>query len=225
MTHLAPTLVDSAASLPLPAAPSAAADRVRAYAVRAAQLPSQGQSALAQLARLQAGLLSHPSLRPATIQFVSDLAQDYGCDRVSLGLRHGARLRLAALSHGGGTEFRGSVASEIEAAMDEALDQDAAIVVPEPAAATPRIVFAHGPLLARGSGAVATLPLRAHGAVLGAVTLEWRHTQALTTVDLAQLEHQLALLAPMLALLLRSELPLRARLKAQLAAAWQRSPR
>jgi len=220
-------LARTVAPSPPPPVESAASERVRAFAARATQaalLPAQGQAGLAQLVRLQAGLLSHAALQPAAIQLVSDLAQVFGCERVSLGLLRAARLRLVALSHGGEGEFRGDVSSELEAAMHEALDQDAAIVFPEPAGATPRIVFAHGPLLARGIGAVVSLPLRAHGAPLGAVTFEWRHAQALEGVNLAQIEHQLALLAPMLALLVRAELPLRTRLKTGLAGVWQRSP-
>jgi len=232
MTTPASTLLDRIASAPAsppePGIESAASERVRAYEARAARAGSQPSSqvaaALAQQARLQAGLLSHTALQAAAIQLASDLAQEFGCERVSLGLLQGARLRLAALSHGGASEFQGSAARELEAAMDEALDQDAVITVPAPADATPRIVFAHGPLLARGIGAVATLPLRAHGAPLGAVTLEWRHAPPTMAADLAQLEHQLALLAPTLALLVRGELPLRARLKARVAGAWRQSP-
>ncbi|HUG21538.1 GAF domain-containing protein, partial [Piscinibacter sp.] len=229
MTTPASSLLDRAASAPaMPSIESAASERVRAYSARAAragtQPSSQVAAALAQLARLQAGLLSHTSLQAAAIQLVSDLAQEFGCERVSLGLLQGARLRLKALSHGGASEFQGSAARELEAAMDEALDQDAAITIPEADDAIPRIVFAHGPLLARGIVAVATLPLRAHGAPLGAMTLEWRHAPLRMAADLAQLEHQLALLAPTLALLVRSELPLRARLKARVAGAWRHSP-
>jgi biotin carboxyl carrier protein len=204
--------------------PSAAADRVRAYeAAQAAAMPSQTQAALAQVVHLQAGLLSHQALQPAAIQLVSDLAQATASERVSLGLLRGGRLRLVALSHGGSEEFRGTAARELEAAMDEALDQEAAVVLPQSQDASPRIAFAHGALLARGIGALATFPLHAHGSPLGAVTLEWRFPQAQTGIDLPQLETQLALLAPILALLARSELPLRARLAARVGAAWQAS--
>ena len=82
---------------------------------------------LTRLMLLQAGLLSHSRLEPASIQLVSDIARALGCDRASLGLFSGSRLRLVAMSHQGETRFKGRLADDLVGAMEEAIDQNAAV--------------------------------------------------------------------------------------------------
>ena len=75
-------------------------------------------SATALLARA----FSHERLRSVALSAATDLASQLGCDRVSLGLREGAGVRLEAIS--GAVEFRqrSDLALRIEAAMREALE-------------------------------------------------------------------------------------------------------
>ncbi|HYU69597.1 MAG TPA: HlyD family efflux transporter periplasmic adaptor subunit [Burkholderiales bacterium] len=122
---------------------------------------------------LVATLLEHPRFSDSATAFTTELAALLGCDRVSLGILKGRRVRIAAVSHSPQFDRRASLMLAVEGAMEEAIDQEAAVVSPPAHADRPVVALAHEALLRESqAGAAATFPL-AHGdRVVGAVTLE-----------------------------------------------------
>lgn len=68
----------------------------------------------------------------AVMTFCNELAARYRCDRVSLGWLEGPYVRLQAISHMEKFEKKMAAVQSLEAAMEEALDQDEEIVWPDP---------------------------------------------------------------------------------------------
>lgn len=144
---------------------------------QAAAVPAVGDSGQrVQVALdLVATLLEHRKLREGGAAFVTQLAARLGCDRVALGLLKGGRSRLRAMSHSSQVLEQGNLARAVEQAMDEAIDQRAAIACPpgEEGDTLPVVRFAHLQLLqASGGGAVLTLPLLQGDQTIGALTFE-----------------------------------------------------
>jgi len=123
---------------------------------------------------------------------------------------------MAARSHSGRAEHGGS-SEDLRAAMEEALAQEASVRVPPTPHDPPRIAVAHERLLRDGIEAAASFVLRAGRKQVGVLTLQWRDRSTALAIDTRRLEHQLALLAPIIALQLRALRPLRQRLREQLS--------
>ncbi len=196
--------------------------------------------ALTRLVAWQAALMSQDRLATAAAQLVRDVAIGLGCTQVALGWQHHDRTALLAVSSpsalGGATAALRNTRA-FEAAMDECLDQDVVVRWPEavapadPIPARPTILpiaQAHAALVQPPGGqahAVASLPLRAGGHCVGALTLCWDDADHLATFDADTLGHQLALMAPWLALLARHEQPLWRRTVRTWGAWWRESSR
>jgi hypothetical protein len=172
--------------------------------------------------RLNATVLSHADFAQACTAFANEIAAIFHCHRVSLGMAEGGTVRVAAVSHGSGHAPGGAAYGEIEAAMEEAVDQAAVIVHPAPKNAKPRITLAHAALARLGQGSIITLPLVAEGAVRGAITLEAPGEAAFNEEEQALLEHLMGLLAPLLFLKRRAEENWWRRLRHVLGERWAR---
>lgn len=166
---------------------------------------------------LQAALVSHNRLGASATAFASELATRLGCERVSVGFVEDRFSRVVALSHGSIGENGTEMLRVIGAAMDEAIEQAATVVVPAPADSAPQIVLAHEELLRRDAGMVCTIPLAVKQQLVGAVQLQFRHSGLLRPEQLADWEHAVALLGPVLYFMRRSERPWRKRLHDRLA--------
>jgi Barrel-sandwich domain of CusB or HlyD membrane-fusion/GAF domain len=153
--------------------PAAARSPVRA--VR----PSRSAAVLA----VQAHALAQSSFDAAAAAVVNQLAQMLPCERVSLGLYIGGRLRIAAISGAADVREKHNAVGRIAAAMAEALDQRLAIVHPLPSSASPAITLAHQDLAqSNGHAAIYTVPVATRHELLGALLFERRggfDTQAL----------------------------------------------
>jgi RND family efflux transporter MFP subunit len=122
---------------------------------------------------LVATLLEHGRFSDSATAFTTELAAKLGCDRVSLGLVKGTRVRIAAVSHSPHFERRANLIRTIESAMEEAVDQTANVVHPPVQAGPPVVSRAHEALLHEsGSGSAASFPLIDDGLVVGALTFE-----------------------------------------------------
>jgi RND family efflux transporter MFP subunit len=118
-------------------------------------------------------ILSHPSSHVAAIETVNRLAEQFGCERVSIGFRQGLPIRLQALSHVATFDARTQLVRRIEAAMEEAVDQNTTLVYPANPNQASSVYKAHAELSDQQQEvAVCTIPLRGHFEVLGAITLE-----------------------------------------------------
>ena len=133
--------------------------------------------------------LDHERFYSASTAFVTALATRFDCDRVSLGFVSGGRVRVRAVSHSAQFRKQANLMQAIAAAMDEASDQHATIVVPPPAGSVGRVTRAHETLARQqGSGAICTVPLAAGTRVVGALTLERPAGQGFdaTTVEVCE---------------------------------------
>lgn len=107
-----------------------------------------------------------------------ELQTRFGCTRVSIGLIRGSRIRLAAVSGADELDRLGDAADALEAAMEEAADQDIELVYPRPPElgqdpAHQHVTRAHADLSRKfGPSAILSLPLRVEGDLVGVAVLE-----------------------------------------------------
>lgn len=120
-----------------------------------------------------ATVLERPKFDEACNALVTDLARRLDCERVSIGFARRRRHKVKALSHSSGFGKRSNLVRDISGAMDEAADQRAVILWPEPDDWEFRVSRAHEELAQNyGAGAVLTVPLQAEGEIVGAIVFE-----------------------------------------------------
>lgn len=120
-----------------------------------------------------ATLLEQPGLKDSATAFTTELAARFGCDRVTLGLLQGARVKIAAVSHSPQFEHRANLMRAIERAMEEAIDQGEPVVYPPDRDGPAVVARAHEALLQESeAGSAATFPLVHGERVVGALTFE-----------------------------------------------------
>jgi transcriptional regulator with GAF, ATPase, and Fis domain len=102
----------------------------------------------------------------------NEMTSQYQADRVSVGLLKGRYIKLKAMSHTEKFSRKMQLIQNIEAAMEEAVDQDAEVTFPEPEQA--KVVCRASKSLSaqHGPSVVLVLPLRLGGEVVGALCLE-----------------------------------------------------
>jgi multidrug resistance efflux pump len=150
--------------------------------------------------RLQATLLSHRRLSEAATALANELASMLRCSRVSVGLVESRRARVIAVSHSAGTAPRGRAFGPVAAAMDEAIDQGAAVTYPTPEQGKPRITLAHAELNKSSGNVTLTLPLVAERRPVGALTLEFGPDGSFIQDEVETLENLASLVGPLLLL-------------------------
>ncbi|SHJ72126.1 Multidrug efflux pump subunit AcrA (membrane-fusion protein) [Palleronia salina] len=132
-----------------------------------------------------ASLLERPALDDAAIALVTDLARRLDCETVSLGLRKGRRIKVRAVSSAASFGRRASLIREVGLAMDEAVDQEAVVLWPEPQGWDFRVSLAHADLArTHGVGSVLTIPMTAGDEITGALTFERREGHPFDTADI-----------------------------------------
>lgn len=132
-----------------------------------------------RLARAATGLdllqatQQHDTLGEAALALVNELATRVNADRASLGILRKDTLKLQAISRTAWFDPRSQLVEAIENAMEEAIDQEAAIALPPPAQARGRVNVAHRDLAGRASAAaVLSVPIASAGRRIGALLLE-----------------------------------------------------
>jgi RND family efflux transporter MFP subunit len=128
---------------------------------------------LRTVVNLLATAVSPKSFHGAAVALVTALATRFECDRVSIGFLRRGSVRVEAMSHtaqfGGDT----NLVRSIDAAMNEACDQETSIVFPEDPDRKAVASRAHA-RLARESGnqAICSVPLPGRNQIAGVLTLE-----------------------------------------------------
>jgi multidrug efflux pump subunit AcrA (membrane-fusion protein) len=121
---------------------------------------------------LTATALSHEGFYEAAAAFVTAAATELGCDRVSVGILRGDRIRVRSMSHSAQFADQTNLVRAIAAAMEEAVDHRGAVVYP-PQADRPQVTRAHTELARQHSaGSICSVPLTAGARYVGALTLE-----------------------------------------------------
>ena len=147
-----------------------------------------------------ASTLDARGYRHAASTFVTEFAARLHCDRVSLGFCRGRHVRVEALSHSAHFKQESNLLRDIGAAMDEAIDQAAAIVYPALAAA-PQMTVARAAQALNERHAptgVACIPFNVRGKWAGAVTLERTAGEPFNRADIELCQATVALVGPVL---------------------------
>jgi HlyD family secretion protein/GAF domain-containing protein len=172
---------------------------------------------------LVSALLEQEGLTDGGAAFVTELATRLGCDRAALGVFKKGHARIRAVSHSGQFDRRANLLRLTEAAMEEAIDQRAAVVQPPPDAAQALVRRAHEELLAdSGAGAAASFPLESGGKVVGALTLERPAGREFDQPSLELCEAVAAVCGPIVALKLTGERNVAVHALDVLAALWKK---
>jgi hypothetical protein len=118
-------------------------------------------------------LLEEKGFRAACHAIVTELATRLDCDLVALGLVTGTRFKVAALSHSAQFGRRMNLVRSMAAAMQEAVDQESAVIFPPTEGAEYRVTLAHQELSQTLEGAsVLTIPLLGADRPVGALVFE-----------------------------------------------------
>jgi RND family efflux transporter MFP subunit len=136
--------------------------------------PQQAERQRLKLALgLVATLLEQTRFADSATAFATELAAQLGCDRVTIGVLDGRRVKVRAVSHSSQFEQRANLLRAVESAMEEAIDQEEAVVYPPAQPARAVVSRAHEALLHESeAGSAATFPLLHGDKVVGALTLE-----------------------------------------------------
>lgn len=135
----------------------------------------------------------------AAMAVANELATRLRCDRVSIGLYHGRRLRVDAVSHSAQFKERTNLMRAVAAAMEEAIDQGTTVSFPQVGRGTPAVSRAHEALIqGHGTGACVTVPLTSSGKAIGAITLERPAQRPLDSETIEVSEAVAGLAGPML---------------------------
>lgn len=138
--------------------------------------------------------LAHKNLYAACLEAANRLAVDLQCQRVSVGLKSGAAIRLQAISQVADFDEKRALVLAIEAAMEEAVEQETMINTSDNRSDFV-LTRAHEELQrAHTSMASCTIPLYCNNKAVGAVLLE-QDTEI--GFDLEAVGHAMKVLAPM----------------------------
>ena len=108
--------------------------------------------------------------------FANNLARRLDCDSVAVGRFHRKKSRLIAVSQNATLDRRNSLSRAVEAAQDEAIDQQAPLTAPSNESSPSLATAAHQRLSRALNGAqVLTVPLYSQDQAIGAVTLRRLH--------------------------------------------------
>lgn len=144
---------------------------------------------------------------------VTQLAQRFHCQRVSLGLRRRRQTEVAVLSHTARFKQEANLLRAIALAMDESLDQDRTIRFPGTDGEDSTLTYAHEALAREtGDGSILTLPFSHHSDMMGALTLERDGARPFEPDAVDMLERTMAVIAPVMLLMRREQMGLLSRM-------------
>lgn len=164
---------------------------------------------------LLAVVQEHDRLDSSMLALCNALAARMRADRVSVGLVQQRRVRLLAMSHASTFKKRSTIAEAIEAAMEEALDQQATVAAPPDARGG--IVLQQQRLAAEAArGGVISFPVFDRGLVIAVATVERAADDVpLEPAERLFVEASLALVGPAITLRQREERWIGGRLRAR----------
>ena len=134
----------------------------------------------------------------AAMAFCNEVTSQWQCERVSIGFLKGRYVQLKAMSHTESFSRKMQVVQDIEAAMEECLDQDVEVMSPAPKEATyvsraaDKLSERYGPLN------ILSFPLRWNGEVLAVLTLERPADKAFGSVEIETIRLACELCTPRL---------------------------
>ena len=154
---------------------------------------------LSTLVDIIAATVEPERFRGAAEALVAQLANRTQCQRVSLGMLRGRRIKLIATSGSVQLSAKTTLARRITDAMEETIEQDATILYPPPADGPVCVTRAHAGLAQQADdGSVCSLPLTHGEGSVGALTLERGRAQCFQPDTVTLLETVAALVGPIM---------------------------
>lgn len=122
---------------------------------------------------LLAGVFAEESYGEASMAFVTGLATQFKCDRVSLGFLKRNKISIQAISHSANFDKRMKFNRAVSMAMEEAILQAREIIFPVPSGGEMLVVRNHEEIAHQyGAKSILTIPLFGADKYYGAITLE-----------------------------------------------------
>ena len=154
---------------------------------------------LVTVIELLATSLHYDRFQSAATATATERAGALGCERVSIGFLRGKHAQVRALSHSASFGKKANLIRAIEAAMDEAIDQQAVMVFPAPEGGPEQVTRAHAELQRdHNTGPICTVPLAEGQRLIGALTVERPVGESLDAETVQLCEHVASLLGPVL---------------------------
>jgi len=146
-----------------------------------------------------ASCFEQKSYQQGLMRMVAELTSEYNCERVAFAEIHGHHCNVVALSNSAEFDHRSNLVRRIADAMDEAVEQDSALLYPQ--LNSKLIQRAHQRLARKHDlNSVATIPLVAERKVFGAVTLIGSESSPIDRKTVDHCRQTLSLLTPYMAL-------------------------
>jgi len=164
-----------------------ASDVAASYQAQNARAEVHGSGErLASVLDVLAQVNAEKHFHAALLALANGVASHLACDRVSVGWLSGPYVRVRAISRMARFDPKMAIVQALEAAMEEALDQDDEVAWP-PAPDPRRVTRAHGDFARHhGIAHMASVPIRVEGRPVGVLTCE-RQEGEFTDVTLGQL--------------------------------------
>lgn len=128
-----------------------------------------------------------PKFRPAGIALCNQVADTWHAARAAVGFLAGQSVKVRAMSHTEDVIRKMQLVQDLEAAMEECVDQDSEVLVPQPANATTINAQARHYADKHGPARLCVLPLRLHDDVVGALAVEWPVDHEITPAQVESL--------------------------------------
>lgn len=161
--------------------------------------PAQNDDFYATVVGILAACFEHDSYREMLIGLATELTRTFACEIVAVGEFKHHFSKVVAISNNAQFDARTNLIQKIADAMDEAIEQDCIVVVPDTKAII--IQRAHQELARKfGYGSLLTVPMLSRGVFTGAISLLRSEEQPFDTDSIRLCEQAVALLAPFLAL-------------------------
>lgn len=155
-------------------------------------------------------ILRHRVIRAACLELVNALAAKFDCERVSIGIRTNWIVRLCAISNLVDFDSRKQLARSFEALMEEALDQESVVSLPQPDSSKFTTTRSHEEHYANHGGmASSTIPFELESGAMAAVTLERETGRPFTPEEIELINDILLESRPALSLVFLHDQPLR----------------
>ena len=154
---------------------------------------------MATVLDLIATSLHYDRFQAAATAVATELAGTLKCERVSIGFMKGKHTRVRALSNSASFGKKANIIRAIEAAMDEAIDQQATVIFPPSGDGPLQVTREHEALLRNfGSGTACSIPIAEGSEILGAITLERPADEPFDARSIQLCEQAAALIGPLL---------------------------
>jgi biotin carboxyl carrier protein len=186
-------------------------------------ISSLSESKALNILQMVATVLGRDNFSESVTEVATELAIAFNCDRVSIGLTKGRFNQVLAVSHSADIQPTHSLLQLLAAAMDESVDQCAAVQYPPLQDNIHQIILSHAELANRHNvQQLLTIPMMREQTIIGAILFERRDLQPFSAEQIDLLGNLSATLGPVLELKRDREYSWFARLKADLGQAWHK---